>query len=356
VPDSVLAGTSGEAQVRAALAEIPQSERAAVVLRDAYDLPPQAVAVALRRDLASADALTAQGRLHLVGRYDDRPPPQLDQHTGRTAVDPVSLSRLADGSLPPPRTVALRRHLPACPACEEMVDTLAKGRRLAVGLPVLAMPDEEREALLERVAVRAAAVLPSVEEVLAAVEQDEGDRPLVAPVVAVGAVVLALVLGVAVAALVSGGGSGTRLPSSGLPSLPSLSPSFSVPASHPSASATPTPRRSSASPTSSARAKSATPTPRRSSPPPSRPASVAVSPTRGPRGTTITVAGSGYPPGVTVTITYAGPISSSTSTARANEQGSFVTQISANGLVPGSYTVQAQGGGRSASAGFDQTT
>src|SRR6185312_10196972 len=39
---SVLAGTEGEAKVRAALATLPESERDAVLLRDGYDLPPQA--------------------------------------------------------------------------------------------------------------------------------------------------------------------------------------------------------------------------------------------------------------------------------------------------------------------------
>src|SRR4051794_41784716 len=70
---SVLAGTSGESQVRAALAALPEQERAAVLLRDGYDLPPQAVAVALRRDVASAPGLVAAGRPRL-GSPHARPP------------------------------------------------------------------------------------------------------------------------------------------------------------------------------------------------------------------------------------------------------------------------------------------
>src|SRR5207245_9641870 len=77
---SVLAGTTGEAQVRAALASLPESERTAVLLRDAYDLPPQAVAVALRRDAETTDSLVAVGRLHLVTAYYDRTPPSLSGH------------------------------------------------------------------------------------------------------------------------------------------------------------------------------------------------------------------------------------------------------------------------------------
>src|SRR5207248_667261 len=191
VATSVLSGTAGEAQVRAALATLPESERAAVVLRDAYDLPPQAVAVALRRDDDNAAALVAAGRLHLAARYDARQPPDLAGHTGRTPADLPMLSRLADGSLPHPRAVALRRHVGGCVACEDVLDALAKGRRLCAGLPVLAMPDEAREALLDRVAARAMTVLPSVEEVLAAIEEDDDVRPSISPIVVISALVVA---------------------------------------------------------------------------------------------------------------------------------------------------------------------
>ena len=102
---SVLAGTSGESQVRAALASLPEQERAAVLLRDGYDLPPQAVAVALRRDLAMTQALVAAGRLRLVSHYDDRRVPDLTLHEGRATVDAGLLAALADGTLPAPRVV-----------------------------------------------------------------------------------------------------------------------------------------------------------------------------------------------------------------------------------------------------------
>ena len=111
---SVLAGTPVEAAVRAALAQLPENERAAVVLRDAYDLPPQAVAVALRREPDVAAGLVAAGRLRLVARYDDSRPPDLSGHTARTPADLATLGQLADGSLPAPRTVPLRRHVSGC--------------------------------------------------------------------------------------------------------------------------------------------------------------------------------------------------------------------------------------------------
>src|SRR4051794_41849667 len=106
---SVLAGTSGEAQVRAALASLPEQERAACLLRDGYDLPPQAVAVALRRDIVSTQALVAAGRMRLVSHYDDRRIPDLTAHDGRMSAEAGTPPALAhrpppapEGGPPPP--------------------------------------------------------------------------------------------------------------------------------------------------------------------------------------------------------------------------------------------------------------
>jgi DNA-directed RNA polymerase specialized sigma24 family protein len=198
-PVSVLAGTSGEEQIRAALAGLREAERTAVVLRDCYDLPPQAVGVALRRGVEPAAALTSTGRLALVAAYDCREAPSLAGHAGRTTVDVVSLSRLADGTLESPRAAPLRRHLANCTACEDVLEALAKGRRLAAGLPIIAMDDDAREALINRIAGRAVAVLPSHEAVLRAVDEDHDPPPAVSPVIAVIVLVLALTLGIAIA-------------------------------------------------------------------------------------------------------------------------------------------------------------
>jgi hypothetical protein len=200
-PVSVLAGTSGEADVRAALAGLPEGERAAVVLRDGYDLPPQAVGVALRRGVESAAELTAAGRLHLVAAYDARPAPDLSTHEGRVTVDLVSLSRLAEGTLEAPRAAPLRRHAANCEACESVIEVLAKGRRLAAGLPISAMDDDARESLIARVAARADALLPTHEAVLRAVDEDHDPGPAVSPVIAVVVLVLAITLGIAIAVI-----------------------------------------------------------------------------------------------------------------------------------------------------------
>lgn len=350
---SVLAGTSGEAQVRAALATLPDSERAAVLLRDGYDLPPQAVAVALRRDLDTAAALVAAGRLHLVARYDDRDPPDLSAHTGRTPADLATLSRLADGTLPPQGSVGLRRHLSACVACEDTVDVLAKGRRLAAGLPVIAFPDEAREAMLARVTERAGAVLPTADEVMLAVEEDDETRPAISPLVVVFAVVVALVLGVAVAAMTRSGNGGGTLTGQSAPTVAPVTPSFSV-APTQSLSVSASPSTSNSPSTSPSRTTSAQPT--KSAGNGTTHPGVRISPSSGPRGTTITVTGTGWAPGDSITIRYTGPVSSSTSSAVAGAHGGWEVTITADGLVPDDYSIRATGGSGSASASFRQSS
>jgi DNA-directed RNA polymerase specialized sigma24 family protein len=226
-PTSVLAGTSGEGQVRLALAGLPESERMAVVLRDCYDLPGQAVGVAIRRGTESAAEITAQGRLDLVAAYDHREVPDLTGHSGRTTVDLVSLSRLAEGTLDAPRAAPLRRHVAVCPPCEEVLDALSKGRRLASALPIIAMDDDARESLIQHVSARAATLLPTHEAVLRAVDEDHDPGPAVSPVIAVIVLVLALTLGVAVAVVSRNGGPSNPPPHP--PSSPAtVSPSFST--------------------------------------------------------------------------------------------------------------------------------
>jgi DNA-directed RNA polymerase specialized sigma24 family protein len=200
-PISLLAGTQGEGQIRRALARMSTIERSAVVLRDCYDLPAQAVGVALDRSTEQAAELVASGRLELVAIYDSRTVPDLAGHSSRTTVDLVSLSRLADGTLEAPRAEPLRRHLATCAACEDVLEALTKGRRLAVGLPIIAMDDESREWLIARVADEAESVLPSPDEILRALDDDGSPGPALSPVLAVVVLVLAVALGIGIAAL-----------------------------------------------------------------------------------------------------------------------------------------------------------
>jgi DNA-directed RNA polymerase specialized sigma24 family protein len=345
---SVLAGTESEARVRAALASLDGAQRDAVILRDAYDLPPQAVGVALRRGADTATALTARGRLALVEIYDDRKVPNLAGHTGRMTVDIPSLSRLADDTLDAPRVAPLRRHVANCEACEEMLETLARGRRLAGGLPIIAMDDEAREGMIERVTEHAVAVLPSHDAVLHAVDEDHDPGPPVSPIIAVIAVVLAVALGVAVGAVSRSGHSLAPLASSPAPTLPPVTPSFSVaPSPKHSRSASPTPTLThSVEPTLPI-----TPL----SPPPSTEvpvdATLALSPTRGRSGTNILVSGSGWTPGSHVSVSYAGKPEAG---SRVAKDGTFSVYVVANAVLPGSRRITATNGDQSVTVMFMQ--
>lgn len=357
---SLLAGTTGEEQVRQALGGLPEHERAAVTLRDGYDLPPQAVAVALGVTQPAAAASVAAGRLHLVAVYDDRRPPDLSGHIGRTTVDVTSLSRLADGSLESPRAAPLRRHAQHCAACEDVLETLSKGRRLAAALPIIALPEEAREAMIATIASRATAVLPTHEAVLRAVDEDVDPAPAVSPLLAVVAAALALVLAIALALV-------TRPHPVAAPVvappdrssqdrvLPSFSTRPGTDAGSSDPSGTPAPRHSrplrssttSAAPTHAG----TTPPDSRRSGQPTGPASLSLSPAGGPAGTTIAVSGSGWTPAHRVTLSYAGRTAT---TVTASGNGRFRATVQADATLPGPHQVTASEGTRHASATFRQ--
>jgi hypothetical protein len=236
---------------------------------------------------------------------------------------------------------------------------MAKGRRLAAGLPIVAMPDEAREAMLERVAARAGAVLPTVDEVLVAVEEEHDIRPAVSPIVVVLAIVLALVLGIALAAITSSGrGGGSDFLGSTQPTLLAETPSFSVSATPTKRSASPRASRTAtpSATTSTAAVQPTTAPPTTSAPPPEVPATITLSPESGPRRTDITVTGRDWTPGAQVVVRFRGTLGSSSTTATVGRNGGFTAVVTANGTLPGSYRVDAEGGGESATATFQQTS
>jgi hypothetical protein len=235
---------------------------------------------------------------------------------------------------------------------------MAKGRRLAAGLPIVAMPDEAREAMLERVAARAGAVLPTVDEVLIAVEEEHDIRPAVSPIVVVLAIVLALVLGVALAAITSSGrGGGNDALVTTPPTLIAETPSFSVSATPTKRSASPRASRTAtpSATTSTASVQPTTAAPTTSAPPAEVPGTIALSPASGPRGTDITVTGRGWTPGAQVVVRFRGTLGSSSTTVTVGGGGRFTGVVTANGTLPGSYPVEAEGGGETATATFRQT-
>ena len=360
-PVSLLAGTEAEVRVRELLAAMPERERLAVLLRDAYDLPLQSVAVALRRPDDVAAALIAASRLHLVSAYRGRRPPTLDGHPPRPAVDSATLAMLCDGSLTGQQATVLRRHTHTCAQCEDVADALSQARQLAAGLPVLSLPDDERDVLVERVEDRAIGVLPTLEEVLLVAESEDAVPPLVPAGVILLALFLAAVLGVAAGVV----GHHARSQAQQLPGqVTSLGPE---PSASVTATAT-TSATSSAEPsTSPVAVVENTPPPPSSTPSSSAPASaapasaaLAIDPSSGPNGSTITASGQGWRPGHVVHLTYVNSLGQigSTTVVAPGADGSFTVRISAydpSGL-PGPHTVRAYDGESSDETVFTATT
>src|SRR3954447_5953718 len=165
-PELTARDTPDDELIRAALDNLPDVQRLAVMLRDAYDLPPVSVANVLAFDPARAAQATALGRLDVLVGYDGRPPPTLAGHIGRQPVSEGALGLLADGGLDVDEAANLRRHVTRCAACEDVLAAQDRARRLAAGLPIDGLRDVDRDVVLPRLKDRAAATLPTLSEVL----------------------------------------------------------------------------------------------------------------------------------------------------------------------------------------------
>jgi hypothetical protein len=218
------------------------------------------------------------------------------------------------------------------------------------------MDDDAREGLIERVAQRATAVLPTHETVLRVVDEDHDPGPSVSPVIAVIVLVLALALGIALGVITHDATSHpSALSSSPPPTQPPVSPLFSH-------SAQPSPHRhksATASPSLSATARS-TASSSPSKPPQQSPTSepthtlhpqIALSPSSGRQGTRIVVIGTDWPPNTEVLVSYAGRPAGN---ARVNRSGVFTGHAVANSVLPGARRVTVTDGGFSVTATFNQ--
>lgn len=404
-----LAGDGATASLEAALATLDERRRLALLLRDSYDLPPLAVAVALGLSVADAQTVVAEARLRLLETRDAGTAPTLAGHVQVAGVGLGTLGALADGSADrldetqDPTLTARRRHVGSCSSCAAVLDAQTRARTAMAGLPVLARPEEEREPLLDHVIARGDAVLPTEAQAATAGMVDAPGRRRLGPLIGV-ALAIAAVLGIAVGALSAGKGSGSPAvaPPPTVPAVPATptatptqtaTPSDSTSTSagdFPSATASPTPSSAPASASAAPTAASPTPSrppsrsptpsrrpnpsqspsrspsrsPTRSSPPAAAPATTAPPPTspaatgarlmlapdHGATGSVFAVQGSGFTPGATVAITYAG---SPAPSAVADGTGSFATSVAATGAL-GPNAVTASDGTNTASSFFTQ--
>lgn len=318
----------------------PEPARTALLLSDAYDLPLTTVAAALGAEPDDAALLLGRARLAVLPELFAPGAEPDPAHPGH-AVDEPALARLAAGGAPSGRDATAARHVRVCPRCRALVEAQEDVRRLLAGLSVVALPDDEREALLARVTDRAEGALPTEAVLLAAQEQDEDDEPrrLLSPLPVLLALGLAVVTGVGLGVLLSQtttveAAQVTPLPAVTAPPLtplperptpePVARPStrvFTLRPTTPPPTTTPPPPTSSPSPSASA-----SPTPSPSPTPTAADATVAVTPAAGPPGARVVVTGAGWEPGSVVSIAYLradGSRTSSTASAEADADGAF---------------------------------
>ncbi len=326
--------------------------RAALLLRDAYDLPVETVAAALGLDDRAAADLVGQARLDLLPDVFDDEVPARPAHP----ADGPALARLAEGR-PGPDDGPTARHVRACPACHDLVTAQEDVRRLLSGLAVVALPDELRDPVLGRVGRAARAQLPAS---ALAVEVDEPRRVLsVGPVVV--CVVLAVLAGVGLGAWLSRPTPVRAAPTGLL--VPVTAPAVTPMPVPPVPSAQPLPATTVFTypptvppPTTSPPAPSTSPP---APPPTTAPVAGTVSPTprTGAAGVPVLVSGTGWVPGRTLQIALlddrgtpvAGPVSTS-----VGLDGRFRASLPAGTATtpPGTYTITVGDGSVSARATY----
>jgi hypothetical protein len=361
VGGGVLGGDANQVRLAEALESRPERERAALLLRDSYDLPASAVGTAL--------GLDAQGAMEVVGAARLAFLPALLGGRALTAMDAhgdlAALARLAEGGPMAARDATARRHVQTCERCGDVLDAQERARRLLSGLTVVALPDAEREALLARVEDRVRQLLPAAEPVADADDwDDEPHRRYSLSLMALG-LVAALGVGVGVGLLVSRGSAtspaaqAAPIPLVTAPRPISPAPVAATAPAVPVATVSPTPRVFviTPSPTPSATATpTATVTVTQTSGT-GEPLSLELSPSSGPNDTKITVTGTGWTPGAFVTLQYlerVGQNAGSTATVLADDQGRFQTTLTAHDSqgLPGAHDVVADDGTNSTRATF----
>jgi DNA-directed RNA polymerase specialized sigma24 family protein len=342
-----------------ALEQLSERDRAVLLLRDSYDLPATSVGAALGTDAAGAMQLVGRARLAFLPYADDEPSPAVPAHQG----DLGALARVAEGGRLAPADATPRRHAMSCLACRSVIDAQQRAHLLLAGLAVVAMPDTDRAAVLGRVEQHAAALLPSSASLLAVAEdeewEDEPDRRLLSPLLALVGLILAIALGAALGVALTGTGGGALDPRDAAANV--LPPVTPAPALSPAPLAAPPP-------TSAPRPRTTvfvipdptTPPPTTAAPAPAAEPQLSVDPASGPDGARLTVTGTGWTPGATVALDYLDPsgqpTGSRTSTT-ADDQGRFSATLVARdpARTPGRHTVRARDGASTAFAAYDVT-
>jgi DNA-directed RNA polymerase specialized sigma24 family protein len=197
-PAAVVRSAAQSAAVVQALDSLSDEDRLALLAKDSYDLTVHQAAVALSLDAPESARTIALARLQFVAAVEGDAPLSLAGHD----VAVGDLGQLADGSAPPGgRFAALRRHVSGCARCASALGVQTRSTAMLAALPILALDDLNRDAIIEGTRRQAAAVLPTDAEIRRELEEGSTARPIIAPLIVIGALLGALVLGGGVGAL-----------------------------------------------------------------------------------------------------------------------------------------------------------
>ncbi len=358
----LLSSDSDQKLLAEGLEQLPERDRIALLLRDSYDLPAVSTGAALGTDAAGAMALVARARLAFLEIVDAETSPTIPSHQD----DLAALARLGEGGPVAAPDATARRHALSCSACRAVVDAQQRAHLLLTGLSVVALRATDRQAALDRAEEVSLALLPNraelaeYEQQLYELEQEEDPR-LLSPLLAALGIVLALLAGLGLGLLLSrsGGvdsvaGTAGQLPAG----VALLSPSPQV------AEVVRSPATVREAPPQTRVFVIPSPSPPPPPPPPQpspAPAvdelAITIDPPNGPNGTTLTVDGAGWMPGIDVTLTYLDPTgrpTGSSATAVPDERGRFTVTLAAQdpANLPGDHTVRATDGDSTTSATF----
>jgi hypothetical protein len=352
----LLSSDANQVRLAEALESRPERERAALLLRDSYDLPAAAVGTALGLDAQGAMEVVAAARLAFLPTLVSAVPPVPTDH----AVDLAALARLASGGQQAARDATARRHVRSCEQCADLLDAQERARRMLAALTVVALPDADREELLARVESRARAVLPAA----GAVEDVEWEE-LPGRRYSLSMMVLGLVAAVGLG--IGGGMLASRgkpvSPTTDVDSIPLVTAApvltlamSATPTTSPTPTVSPSPRVFVVTPSPTP-----TPTDLASETPEPEPLGITLTPSSGPADADITVDGKGWTPGSTVTVQYFNAVGGgvgSMTTAVVDTRGRFTTTITAHDSqgLPGNHQVTAEDGTQAAQATYSASS
>lgn len=203
-------------RVEAALDDLEPDSARLLLLRDSYDLPPGAVAVAIGVDVPELRRRIATARLSFLRRYDPAAT-QLLLELPSCAADPGELAALCDSTAPPSVDANLRRHAYRCQRCEETAEVQRRARRILSWVAPQPMDPPALAALAAAAARLASGQVITLEALLDA-GSDLRRRPIrrrarrrrPAPALVATALSVALVAGVSVGLTDLGAPSGPR--------------------------------------------------------------------------------------------------------------------------------------------------